>query len=146
MLKKIAFFTGSRADFYLLRPFAIELSKTNDVSWIISGGHFLKSQGDTYNQIKTEINCKFFCVDIEPCNLSQFDISRTISRAIDRYSNFFLNNYFDLIVVLGDRYEAFAASLSANLLGLKILHLYGGEETIGANDNYFRNCIFYSRL
>jgi UDP-hydrolysing UDP-N-acetyl-D-glucosamine 2-epimerase len=47
----------------------------------------------------------------------------------------------DAIVLLGDRFETAAAAVAATLLGIPIVHLYGGEETEGAFDNGFRHAI-----
>tara|TARA_Y200000002_G_C22649447_1_gene650678 strand:- start:847 stop:1755 length:909 start_codon:yes stop_codon:yes gene_type:complete len=47
----------------------------------------------------------------------------------------------DLLIVLGDRYETFAAVIAANLMNIKILHLHGGETTLGAIDDKIRHAI-----
>jgi UDP-hydrolysing UDP-N-acetyl-D-glucosamine 2-epimerase len=47
----------------------------------------------------------------------------------------------DALVLLGDRYETAAAALAATLVGVPIVHLYGGEETEGAVDNVLRHAI-----
>jgi GDP/UDP-N,N'-diacetylbacillosamine 2-epimerase (hydrolysing) len=47
----------------------------------------------------------------------------------------------DALILHGDRYETAAAALAATLLGVPIVHLYGGEETEGAIDNVLRHAI-----
>jgi UDP-hydrolysing UDP-N-acetyl-D-glucosamine 2-epimerase len=44
-------------------------------------------------------------------------------------------------VLLGDRYETFAAALAATLGRVPVVHLYGGEETEGAIDNAIRHAL-----
>jgi UDP-N-acetylglucosamine 2-epimerase (non-hydrolysing) len=47
----------------------------------------------------------------------------------------------DIVVLLGDRYEALAAAQSAMILGIPIAHLHGGEVTEGAIDEAIRHAI-----
>jgi GDP/UDP-N,N'-diacetylbacillosamine 2-epimerase (hydrolysing) len=47
----------------------------------------------------------------------------------------------DLIVVLGDRYEIFAAASAALIAGIPVAHLHGGEITEGAFDESIRHSI-----
>lgn len=43
----------------------------------------------------------------------------------------------DIVVVLGDRFEIFAAATSAFVERIPIAHLHGGEKTVGALDEGF---------
>ena len=43
--------------------------------------------------------------------------------------------------MLGDRYETFAAAVSATILNIPIAHIHGGETTQGAFDESFRHSI-----
>ena len=47
----------------------------------------------------------------------------------------------DLLVVLGDRYEIFAAAISALISCIPIAHIHGGESTEGAIDESIRQSI-----
>jgi len=47
----------------------------------------------------------------------------------------------NFLVVLGDRYEAFAAAQAAYLLRIPVVHLSGGEITEGAYDDALRHAI-----
>ena len=53
MLKKILFFTGSRADYGILKPliYKTKLKKLYKVELAAAGQHFSKYFGYTYNQI-----------------------------------------------------------------------------------------------
>ena len=44
-------------------------------------------------------------------------------------------------MIVGDRYETLSAAQAATLARLPIIHIHGGEETLGAIDNLFRNAI-----
>ena len=45
------------------------------------------------------------------------------------------------MVLLGDRFETFAAASASHLLKIPIAHLHGGELTEGALDDAFRHSI-----
>jgi GDP/UDP-N,N'-diacetylbacillosamine 2-epimerase (hydrolysing) len=47
----------------------------------------------------------------------------------------------DLVVLLGDRFEIFAAAAAAMIAGIPIAHLHGGETTEGAFDEAIRHSI-----
>ena len=47
----------------------------------------------------------------------------------------------EYIILAGDRYEILAAAFSSSLLGISIVHLHGGEVTIGSQDDDFRHAI-----
>jgi len=45
------------------------------------------------------------------------------------------------LILLGDRYEAFAAAAAAHMMGIPVVHLHGGETTQGAVDDRLRHAI-----
>lgn len=47
----------------------------------------------------------------------------------------------DALLLVGDRFETAAAALAATLARVPIVHLHGGEETLGAFDNALRHAI-----
>jgi len=47
----------------------------------------------------------------------------------------------DALVLLGDRYETLMAAQAATVTGTPIVHLHGGEVTLGAFDDQIRNAI-----
>ena len=48
---------------------------------------------------------------------------------------------FDFFLVLGDRYETFAAVISANNFQIPIIHLSGGLLSFGSHDEFYRHAI-----
>ncbi len=51
------------------------------------------------------------------------------------------NNKFDLLIILGDRYEMMAVAIAAAMQRIPILHLHGGEVTYGNYDEFIRHSI-----
>ena len=139
MRHDIVVFTGSRADFSLLLPLITRLESEHNVTVLASGGHLQKEQGYTINTVKESVHTDVISADIALDN--DKDLTHIISHATRVYGDILSTLKCTLFIVLGDRYEAFAAAIAANLKYIPILHLHGGEETLGAQDNYFRNCI-----
>ena len=139
-MKKICIFTSSRADYYLLSKLALKLDeyKNITVQILISGTHLLKKYGYLYKEIskthKNIFNCKIIDSSIKD-NFVLDVFSKSIKRVGKKLNK--LNPA--IFVVLGDRYEAFAATISANILKIPIAHISGGEVTEGAIDDSFRH-------
>ena len=118
---RVCVFSGSRAEFGLLAPLieCLQNSKTIELKLLISGSHL----SDYHGYTKTEILQRGFNIDFEvPMNLSArdnaSDIIKAFSSSIEKYSNAFQKLNPDLVVVLGDRYEAFAAAQTAMFLSM----------------------------
>lgn len=52
-----------------------------------------------------------------------------------------LNTNTDVMVILGDRFEALAAATVATVRGIPIAHIHGGETTTGSFDNQLRDAL-----
>lgn len=142
-MRRICVITGTRAEFGLLRTLMHHLSDAPDVTLqvVATGAHLARSHGDTIAEIRAE----GFVVDAEVDMLLASDSRRAVGQslglgvigltaALDRLAP-------DLIVLLGDRYEALAAAQAAMVLGIPIAHLHGGELTEGAIDEAIRHAI-----
>ena len=140
---KICIITSNRADFGLLKNliFKIEKNKNFILKVIASGTHFSKKYGYTYDEIKEskiqiyrKIICKFNSDNSE-------GISQVISKCITESSKIFKTFRPDIIIVLGDRYEILASTISAHLSRIPVAHIHGGEVTHGVIDDAFRHSI-----
>ena len=143
MKKKICVITGSRADYGLLRPLIkkLETSLFFDLQIVVTGSHTSKKHGNTISEIEED---KLFINDIiktSSISDSPVAISKSLAKGIDKFSVSLDKLKPDLIFVLGDRYEIFAACITAFLLGIPIAHHSGGEVTEGAFDDSIRHSI-----
>jgi len=141
-MKKIVIFSGSRADYGLLKDLIKKLKKEKNLKISIVSGppHSSKKYGYTYKEI-----LKDFKIDLKIVskikNTSSHEILQQITNTIFQLSNYFKKNKFDLAIVLGDRYEALAFSTACFFFKIKILHFHGGEKTVGALDDTIRHVI-----
>ena len=72
---------------------------------------------------------------------SSWDVGNSFSLINKKVNDYFKKNNFDLLLVLGDRYETLAAAIAAYINGIKICHIHGGEKTFDSLDDNFRHSI-----
>ncbi len=141
--KKICVVTGSRSDYGLiywtLKKF--NHSKYVELNIIVTGMHLQKEYGYTLNEIEKDGFKIYKKINIHNKKKSQTHVSDSISSGIKKFTNTFLNNKFDLLLLVGDRFETFAAAIAATLSHTPIAHIHGGEVTVGAFDESFRHSI-----
>ena len=142
-MKRIGIMTGTRAEYGLLKPLMQEINKDNDMELylIVSGMHLSPEFGMTYKEIEEdgfEINAK---VEMLLSSDSPAGISKSIGLGVIGFADEFQRADLDMLILLGDRYEALSAAISAMVMRIPIAHLHGGELTEGAIDEGIRHSI-----
>ena len=143
MKKKICIVSGSRAEYGLLKFLIIKLknSKFFNTKFVITGAHLSKKHGLTSKEIikdNVSIDKKIY---LDLSNDRKIDITESTSVSINKFAKYFNHNKFDLIILLGDRYEIFGAAIAAYFFNIKIAHFHGGELTRGLIDEGIRHSI-----
>ena len=138
--KKILFYTGSRADYGLLKPLVDKVKKKINTGLVIGPHHLEKKLGYTYSRISRErIVKKFFCkVKI---NYKDVDIIKFIRDSIYDYKKIIKRYDPKLVILLGDRYEVLSFALACFFSKKPICHIHGGEITKGSFDDTIRHMI-----
>ena len=140
---KVCIITSTRADFGLLKNLIFKIKKNKNflLKVIASGTHFSKKYGYTYDEIKEnkikidkKIICKFNSDNPE-------GVSQVMAKCMLESSRIFKTLQPDLLIVLGDRYEILASTISAHLSRIPVAHIHGGEVTHGVIDDAFRHSI-----
>lgn len=143
MEKTVAVFTGTRADYGHLFWVIKALQENKDINLkLYVGGMHLKSRfGNTYQQIIND----GFKISEKMDYLNDSDepdgISNSMANVIKVASKIFKKNKPDILVLLGDRYEALAMAQTAMIFCIPIAHIHGGERTEGAIDEAIRHSI-----
>lgn len=143
MITKICIVTGTRAEYGLLLPLMTAIRERRDMQLqlLVTGMHLSPEFGLTYKQIEVD----GFHIDMKVDMLLSGDTPAGITKSIGLGMIGFADAYNilhpDWVVILGDRFEAFAAASAAYIAQIPIIHLNGGETTEGAIDEAFRHSI-----
>ena len=141
---RISAITTTRADYGIMRPLLLKLNKEKwcDLRICVSGTHLLEDYGYTINEIiedKLNIVYKLKINSIEDNQiLKTADI---MAETVKGFTEYFLDEKPDVVLLLGDRYEIFEVASSATICNIPIIHIAGGETTQGAMDEAFRHSI-----
>ncbi len=141
--RKICVVTGSRADYGHLSPVmrAIAAAPELLLQTIVCGQHLDPRFGDTWKVLAADgfnIDEK---VDIGLTEDTSLAVAEATGRAVSGLARAFTNLNPDIVLVLGDRFEIFAAGTAAALLGIPLAHIHGGEVTEAAIDDSLRHSL-----
>ena len=143
MKRTIAVFTGSRADYGLLFWLMKDIQASDHLSLqtLVSGMHLSAKHGDTWRDIEKDGFRIDQRVDLQLTGDQALDIAQAVGRGVSGMAQALSAMKPDILVILGDRFEALAAAQAAHFLRIPIAHLHGGEITQGANDDATRHAI-----
>ena len=142
-VKRICVVTGTRAEYGLLRTFMQEITQHEalDLSLVVTGSHLANSTGATIDEVNQDAFPVVAKIPILSDAHGELDVAKATGKAISNLAASFQQIQPDLIVLLGDRFETFAAAVAATLIRIPIAHFHGGETTEGAFDESFRHAI-----
>ena len=143
MQRKICVITSSRADYGLLRLILKGITTDSDLKLqlVTTGMHLSLKYGDTCQEILTdgfEIDMK---IDTLVGDNDARGVSESIGLGVSKFAAALEELQPDLVLVLGDRFEIFAAVIAAHVALIPVAHIHGGELTEGAIDDVFRHSI-----
>lgn len=140
---RVAFCTGARAEYGLLKPLIEQfMSDPNvDTGLIVTGMHLCKEYGNTIEVIQSDGMPIWDTIDILLSSNTQCSIVKSMGLALLGFSESLNKIKPDILILLGDRFEAFCAAAAAVVLNIPIAHIHGGELTEGAIDDAFRHAI-----
>lgn len=140
--RKIAVVVVDRANYGRLKPVMLELrnSELIDLQVICSGTMVLERFGLAMNILKEDgfkIDSEVF---IELEGSTPTTMAKSLGFAVIEFSSEFQRLKPDMVLIIGDRYEALAATISASYMNICIAHIQGGEVS-GSIDESARHCI-----
>lgn len=142
-MRKVAVITGTRAEYGLLKNIMLEInqSKKLKLQLIVTGTHLSEHYGNTLIDIETD----GFKIDSKIPILMDENNGQGIAKEMGLFmiqlSQVFSMIQPDILLILGDRYEIFAAATTAMAMNIPIAHISGGEITEGAMDEQIRHAI-----
>lgn len=141
-MKKIAVVTATRAEYGLLSPVIQELrmQENNEfrIDLIVTGTHLSEKYGMTVDEIKERIDQK---ISISVESDTELNISENQAEALVKFTQLFIKEQYNAVLLLGDRYETLAIAMAAGNTRTPIFHLCGGDTTEGALDEWMRHAI-----
>ena len=142
-MKNICIVTATRAEYGLLKPVIKKLSRDSEfaIKLVVTGMHLSPEFGLTYQEIENdniEIDKK---IEILLSADSASSVSKTMGLAMMGFGDYFSENHFDAVILLGDRYEILSIACTAMNAQIPIIHLHGGETTEGAIDEAVRHAV-----
>ncbi|MCH6231367.1 UDP-N-acetylglucosamine 2-epimerase [Microbacterium sp. CFH 31415] len=142
-MRTIAVLTGTRADYGLLRGLLreIEAHAELELQLIVTGTHLSEAFGRTASEIERDGLAVAASVPIWSGSDDALGAAADVGAAIPRYAQVLARLAPDVLVVLGDRLEAYAAATAATILSVPVAHIHGGELTEGAMDDALRHAI-----
>jgi UDP-hydrolysing UDP-N-acetyl-D-glucosamine 2-epimerase len=142
-MRTVAVVTGSRADFGIYRPILKTIETTPGIEYrlYVCGAHLSPDFGNTVDEIEgggfgiaRRINT--YIGSNEPA-----DIAASMAAVLTGFADAFSRDCPDIVLLLGDRYEMFAAAAAAQPFVIPLAHIHGGESSEGAFDEAFRHAI-----
>lgn len=143
MSRTVCVVTGTRADYGLLRWVMEGIRQSPDLRLqvIATGMHLSPEFGLTYREIEKD----GFAIDRKVEMLLSSDtpagITKSMGVGLMGFGEAIEQLKPDLMLVLGDRFEIFAAAAAAMVARVPLAHLHGGETTEGAIDEAIRHSI-----
>lgn len=140
---KVTYATGSRADYGIVKNYLRLLDEDEEIEFsvLVTGSHLEEKYGHSVDRIMED----GFKIEYEaPLNIdnnSNANILHSMAVALDLFGSYFEGHRYDLLIILGDRYEMMAVAIAAAMQRIPILHLHGGEVTFGNYDEFIRHSI-----
>ncbi len=134
-------FTGSRAEYYILRPLLRKLNNIKNINLelVVSGGITKELNKRTISDIKKDQIQIAKVIDIPKIYNNHSEIIGFLCLEL---SPIIIKKNPELCIVYADRFESFAFAISASHLDKILLHIEAGDITEGGTyDDYVRHCI-----
>lgn len=141
--RRICVVTGTRADYGLLYWLLREIDDDPalKLQLVVTGMHLAPEFGYTVDAIERDSFEIAARVDSLLASNTEIGVCKSVGLGVIGFADAFARLAPDILVILGDRYEIFAAAQSAMLCNIPIAHIHGGEVTQGAIDDAIRHAI-----
>ncbi|MDF2908527.1 MAG: UDP-N-acetylglucosamine 2-epimerase [Herbinix sp.] len=140
---QVCMITGTRAEYGLLRQLMLKIKKQENIELqlVVTGSHLSQKFGNTQDEIIEDGFKDYIKLAIPMDDDSKEGMAISAGVAMTKFAELFTEYKPDIVIVLGDRFEIFAAVAAAHLVGITVVHLSGGDTTEGAVDDAIRHSI-----
>jgi UDP-N-acetylglucosamine 2-epimerase (non-hydrolysing)/GDP/UDP-N,N'-diacetylbacillosamine 2-epimerase (hydrolysing) len=142
-MRTIGVVTGTRSDYGLLRWLLQEIQDDPalHLQVIATGMHLSNEFGLTYRQIEADGYALDVMVEMLLSSDTPASISKSMGVGMLGFADALSRLRPDILVILGDRFEALVAAQVAMIARIPVAHLHGGEISEGAVDESIRHAI-----
>lgn len=140
-MRKIGVVTGTRAEYGILQSLIQKINEDPglELQLYVSGMHLSDEYGKSVDQIKYPITARID-MHIKDKNEAS-DMAHSVSYGINGFVEAFEKNKPDIIVVVGDRIEPFAAAIATIFLRIPLAHIHGGDSSPNVFDDKMRHAL-----
>lgn len=137
----VAVVTTSRADYGVYGPVlrALATDAGFTLRLLVSGSHLSPDFGMTTREIEADGFAISERIEVLLASDSPEGTAKSMGLGLIGFGQCFSRSRPDLLVVLGDRFEMYAAALAALPFRIPVAHIHGGEVTVGAMDEALRH-------
>ncbi len=140
--RKIAVILVDRANYGRMKPVMTAIQKTPaiDMQVVCSGTMVLERFGAPVKNVRKdgfEVHAEVF-IELEGSNPTT--MAKSLGFAVIEFASEFQRLKPDMVLIIGDRYEALAAALAASYMNICVAHIQGGEVS-GSIDESARHCL-----
>jgi len=141
--RRVCVCTGTRSEYGILRPVMRAIARQGGLTLqvVAAGMHLSPEFGHTIDDIVADGFTVAARVAMLPEKDTRAAMAESVGRGIIGFTRVFEGLRSDIVVVLGDRTEAFAAATAAVLSGRVLAHIHGGDRAEGGYDDYMRHAI-----
>lgn len=142
-MRRIGVVTTARSDYGIYRPLLHRLHADADIDLrvLVTGMHLSPEFGLTVKAIEADGFPIAERVEMLLASDSPEGIAKSIGLGVIGFAQAYARVRPDILIVLGDRFEMYAAALAAVPFTIPIAHLHGGEVTQGAFDEALRHSL-----
>lgn len=140
-MRTILIVTVGRSDYGLYRPVIDQIAAepTLQYSLVVSGAHL--GNAATVEEIRADRRPVAAEIPLPETGGGQVHVVRAMAVILAGMAAILDRARPDILLVLGDRFEMFAAAAAAVPFNIPIAHIHGGELSYGAIDDVFRHGI-----
>jgi len=134
-MRKIAVVTGTRAEYGILHPVmrSIEDAPNLKLLLVTTGMHMRREFGYTLNEIKRDGFSVAVKVPLHSKGDTVAAMAESVGAGIIGMTHVWQRLCPDIILVLGDRVEPFAAAVAGAYMNIPVAHIHGGDTCEGGN-------------
>lgn len=140
--RTVAVVTGTRAEFGLLRSVmtAIRDHPDLDLRVAVTGTHLLAPE-HTADEVAGEFEIAATIPMQRQGGTGRWEDAAALGRGVTGMSQWLARETPAVVLVLGDRIEAFAAASAASVGGIRVAHMHGGDRAAGIADEAIRHAV-----